>query len=105
MIEVKDNWVVLDGRKCGRINDEKYVTMRIPEKHYYVMGGGYPIANEILHWLKEHGIKFIAVAELGKRGTRTFIASIDKYLRAVIIQHPPFEQQRCLPLKEMEEVN
>jgi len=105
MIEVKDNWIILDGRRCGRIEEDKYVTKRIAEKHYYIMGSGYPIANEILHWLKEHGIKTIVVIEQGRKKTRKFTTTVVNYYGAVMIRHPPFEQQRCLPLKEMEEIN
>lgn len=103
LIEIKDNWIMFNGRKTGHIYDGTYISVRNPKKHYYVLGRGYPISEEILIWLKKHNIMDIQIIEEGKK-VRKFLARIDHYLDAPLIEHPPFEKQRSVPLTELEEI-
>jgi hypothetical protein len=104
MIIQLHNWVIQNGRKCGYLKDGYYVREVIPERHYYVLGGGYPVSNDILKWLSIRGIKKLRFIEKGRKATRTYECGVEDYLKAVMIQHPPFEQQRVIPLKLLREV-
>ena len=104
MIKITNNWILLNGRRTGYISEGVYISERNVEEHFYVMGGGYPIANEILHWLKEHDVNNVMIIEKRKSGIRKWGSTVDDYLKSVLIEHPPFEQQRCLPLQSMEEI-
>jgi len=93
-------------RLCGYYNPENkcYVSRRVSSKHYYVMGGGYPISNDILKRLKSKGCEGVVIIEVKSDNTeRSFKASLQQYEEAVLIESGGFEQQRCLPLKQMKE--
>lgn len=99
--------IVLNDKICGTIVENTYISHRIPKFHYYIKGGGYPVSNSILKLLKEEKdpiVEFIQIEEHGKT-LKKFRCSLQKYLNAVLIQEGGYELQRCVPLKEMEEVN
>lgn len=106
---VRDNWIILEleieGKKkrrtCGFLEDEFYIRKVYPHKDYYVLGGGYPIANAILKWLKEHNVEKIKIIEMGKKAINIYDTTTEKYIKSVMIQHGEFEQQRCVPLEMM----
>lgn len=92
-----------DGKLIGYISGDTYYTHRVPEKHYYVIGQGYPIGDDILQDCKNKKVKFVCIIEHRKDGTEKFYKTdIETYLNAPIIQHEPFEAQRCVSLSELE---
>jgi len=93
--------IYLGNTIVGEILDKIYMSRRIVEKHFYVKGGGYPISNSILKELKEKGVTIIRIVEVGKKFIRVYETTLEKYQKAVLIQEPNFDQQRCVPLSEM----
>jgi len=92
-----------DGKIVGNISGDSFYTHRYPELHFYVMGQGYPIGDDILQILKNRKVKIICIIEHRKDGTIKFYRTpIETYLDAPMIQHEPFEQQRCVSLTELE---
>jgi hypothetical protein len=97
--------ITLGNRVCGVICEDTYISVRQSKFHYYVKGGGYPVSNVILKMLKEERdppVQFIQIEEQGSTKKRVYRSPLQKYLNAVLIEEGGFEQQRCVPLKEME---
>lgn len=103
MKRIINNNVFLEGRMVGSIYNGTFITNRNPKKHYYILGRGYPIADEILKFLDEHDINTIIIKERG-RLLRYYRASVKQYLKGKLLQHAPFELQRVVPLNELEEI-
>jgi hypothetical protein len=99
----KDN-IYFGERMCGYVVGRTYFSERIPSKHYYVMGQGYPITNDIIKKLKDKNVFHIVIIEQTKKGIRYWASTLEKYIKAVLIQHEPFEQQKCVPLSEMKDI-
>ena len=91
-------------RLCGYVVGRTYFSERITSKHFYVMGQGYPITNEIIKRLKNKNVLYVVIIEYAKKGIRYLATTLEKYIKSVMIQHEPFEQQRCVPLSEMLDV-
>jgi len=89
------------GKKIGEVVGTTYYTHRNPSEHFYVLGGGYPISNSVLKKLREVSVDRVVIIEHAKSGERMFDTTLEKYLSAVMIQHEPYDQQRCVPLSEM----
>jgi hypothetical protein len=68
------------------------------------MGQGYPITNDIIKKLKDKNVFHIVIIEQTKKGIRYWASTLEKYIKAVLIQHEPFEQQKCVPLSEMKDI-
>ena len=95
----------INGKIVGSLNEDTYVSHRKSLVHYYVKGGGYPISNSILKDLKQNGCKHIIIIEERANGQKkVYKTDIERYQKAVLIQEPNYDQQRCLPLKEMESI-
>jgi len=91
-------------RLCGYIVGQTYFSERVPSKHFYVMGQGYPITNDIIKQLKNKRVFYVVIIEYAKKGIIYWASTLEKYTNSVMIQHEPFEQQRCVPLLEMVDV-
>ena len=96
----------LGERMIGKVVGDNLIIERWSKPHFYIKGGGYPINNGlVLRQCKEWGIKSVVLLEHRTDGTvRKYTCLLEKYLNAVLIEEPPFEQQRCVPLKEMQQV-
>lgn len=92
--------IYLGDKMVGEIIENVYISHRISKYHFYIKGRGYPISNSILHKLKDKNISTIRIVEQGLK-IRVFECPLSKYLDAVLIQEPNFDQQRCVPLSEM----
>ena len=117
MIAIKNNFIFVEGYKepKGYIQEGKYHSIRYRNKpnkkgftHYYLIGEGYPIGEEILIWLKDHDISEIVIIEKSMDG--------NKYLHSTVIQYLSkpendvkycfdwgYGKQRCIPRMEMSE--
>ena len=51
------------------------------------------------------GVQYVVVPENGKRGFNVYIAPISDYIRGVVVSEPQTEEQRVIPLKDMNVVN
>ena len=100
MIKIINNKVFLDKKVVGEIENYTYITRRKTKEHFYRLNQGYPIAVEILEFLKKHNINTIKIIEIGKQ-TKVYLASIEAYLNGDLICHEPFEMQKVIPLKDM----
>ena len=96
--------IYLNGKMCGFVLNTVYYSHRDPKKHYYVMGGGYPISNSILKKLTTMGVKNVIIIEHAKKGIQFWFAPLEKHKKTVMIEHEPYDQQRCLPLSEQENI-
>ena len=105
MIKVKDNWIILNERKCGVIQEGKYVSVRYPKKHYFIKGNSYPISTEILNWLREHGINDILIVEKCIKGDKHWNGTVAQYLDGADVKEGDFEHQKSVPLSELTQVN
>ena len=72
--------------------------IKIPDKHFYIKGQGYPINKELLLMLYKAKIDYIVIPEDGKRGFKTYIVETKKYLDGEEISEPLTERQRYIPL-------
>jgi hypothetical protein len=103
-IEVDDEgWVILNGKRCGRIEGNWYVTERNTKDHFFVKCLGYPIAHSILIELKRRFISRIKFIEKGKK-IRYYESTVDDYLGASLFRERGFEEQRCIPVKELKRI-
>ena len=72
--------------------------------HWYKNGKGYPIDNWVLKKLTEFGCEMIKIIERRADNTnKIYHGTLGQYKDAVLICHPPFTGQRCVPLKQLEE--
>jgi len=97
----------INGKIVGFMNQDKtYVSRRVAKTHFYIKGRGYPISNALLRQLDSDDCKKIRIVELRSDGSiKKYECSLDKYMAAVLIQEGGFEQQRVVPLSEMEVVD
>jgi len=87
-------------------NIKVFVThVKHPDKHFYVKGLGYPVNYALLCRLHSVGVQYVVVPENGKRGFNVYIAPISDYIRGVVVSEPQTEEQRVIPLKDMNVVN
>ena len=85
----------------GYFGDEKvFIThIKIPSRHFYIKGRGYPINEELLKVLKRAGIRYIFIPEETKReGFRVWIGKVEDYLNGERIVEPKAEPQMSIPL-------
>jgi hypothetical protein len=75
--------------------------VKVPGKHFYVKGLGYPINKELLVMLRNAKVDFILIPEEGKRGFRVFLAETEQYLSGEEISEPLTECQLVVPLAEL----
>jgi hypothetical protein len=78
--------------------------VKLPEKHFYIKKLGYPINEELLKMLKNANIDYIIIPENGKTGFRSYIAFTDDYLNGELIKEPLTEQQRVIPLRNLDTI-
>ena len=99
MIVIKRN----DGKVVGQFRDGFYETTRNQKDHYYWKGRGYPIDVAILEQLKSLSCHTIVIAEvLSTKRTRKHYFAFNDYWDAEAFHHPPYEPQKCVPLKSAE---
>lgn len=93
--------------KAIMVNDKKIFVLhfKIPEKHFYIKGLGYPINEELLKMLNNAGITHILIPEDGKTGFRVHLAEVNDYLHGDVVKEPHTETQRCIPLQSLKELN
>lgn len=103
VVVIGTDCVFLNGTKVAELGGQFYISHRDAKRHYYVMGGGYPISNEILKELnsKRPEIKMVKIIEKGAKEIAVYTCPIQEYRDAVMIEVGGFEQQRCVPLKKM----
>lgn len=95
----------INGKNIGFLENGIYTSERTAKKHFYIKGRGYPITNAILKQLLDDGCKTVQIIEICADGSRNYyIAPLQNYIDAVLIQESYFEQQRCLPLKLMTKI-
>jgi hypothetical protein len=95
------------GRKfLGKIaknnkDGEFFIThVKDPERHFYKIGGGYPINHELLTILHNRGIKKILIPEDGKTGFHIYLTTVDDYLKGEGIHHDE-DAQNYVKLNEL----
>jgi len=94
-----------DGVIVGNVLGDTFYTHRNHKDHFYIIGQGYPIGDDVLDTLKTMNVKRIYIIEHMEDGSLTFFQTeIERYLDAPIIEHPPFERQRCVSISELEMV-
>lgn len=102
VIELINGIIYLNKRNVGILVGKTFFTDRTPREHFYVLGRGYPIADETILWLKERNADKIIIKEHRKDGvTMLYVAKLEQYLKGGMIQHEPFEPQRNVPLDEL----
>ena len=101
MIILRNNWIMLNGKKVGFIENGTYNTIRNEEKHFYFLGGGYPISTEVLDWLDKHGINNIRIIVKDENLTKSFSATTEQYLKGSLVSHEGFDEQKCVPIEEL----
>ena len=93
-----------DGKLVGNLlmvgSTKTYYTVRDATKdHYYKIGQGYPISDDILQDLKKNECEIIWIRETQKDGLRRdHKIPITDYLKSEAFEHPPYDIQRCTPL-------
>jgi len=90
----------------GEANGDIYTTKRSAKEHYYRKGQGYPISVSILDKLKQIGVKYIMIKEYDRydgieKKYLTFVSSYD-YVKP--FKEGNFDEQKCIMLKNMEEL-
>lgn len=92
----------------GYLGDEKvFIThIKIPSKHFYIKGRGYPVNEELLKILKRAGIRYILIPEDAKEGFRVWMGKVEDYLYGErIAELPKAEPQRVIPLEFLTTLN
>ena len=85
---------------------DAFVThVKVPKKHFYRKGPGYPINEELLQMLKNAQIEYIIIPEDGAREKRAFLAETKDYLHGELLQEPKTERQRVIPLKNLDTID
>ena len=104
----KHEWKLLGKLMTICVPDEceAFLThFKMPEKHFYIKGLGYPINEELLQMLKNAGIEYIVIPESGKTGFSAYLAETEDYLHGDLIQEPLTEKQRSVPLKSLSKIS
>ena len=94
--------VFLAGKLVGEICGDIYITHRKTGIHYYRMGNGYPISSLLLDKLKAGGVHSIVIVEHAHDGIKSYSCNLASYLASPSIQWAGFDEQRCVPLKDMQ---
>lgn len=97
------NEVRFSSKVVGDIVDGIYITRRIPSKHFFRKGLGYPISVTILKLLAANKVNKIRIIEKGQK-VKTYETELINYINAREFNEEGFERQRCFPLKEMKEI-
>lgn len=85
---------------------DAFVThVKVPNKHFYRKGLGYPINEELLQMLKNGRIEYIIIPEDGVREKRAFLAETKDYLHGDLIQEPKTERQRVIPSGNLDTID
>ena len=88
--------------KLARTKDgEIFIThVKDPERHFYIKGQGYAINYDLLVILNNRGVKNILIPEDGKTGFRTYLTTVDDYLKGEGLYEDE-DAQRSLPLRKL----
>jgi len=87
----------------SRLKGERvFIThVKIPEKHFYIKGRGYPINEELLKVLRRARIEHILIPEDGKRGFKVWMGKVSDYLNGERIIEPMTEPQMSIPIDNL----
>lgn len=100
--------IKLNGTVIGTIINDTYVTHRRSSgigHHFNIEHQGYAITDEKLQEIKKKGAKKVCVTEhLSNGKTKIWECPIERYLQKPRFSQGGFEPQRCVPLKEMDEI-
>ena len=95
--------IFLNGNKIGEVIEETYKTYRNPKIHFYRKGLGYPISTEVLEFLKMINVRKILIIEEG-RYIKKYWCHIFDYDDENPFKEKGYDEQKCFPLKNMEEI-
>ena len=103
-LKVAGKW--LRAGKFLSLNGEKAFSthVKIPSKHFYRKGLGYPINAELLHSLKLRKCDIILIPEEGKKQNKVYLAKTKDYLNGQYL-HDDFDLQSVIPLRNLEEIH
>ena len=98
--------IKLNGKRIGETIEDVYVTPRKFTSHFFRKGQGYPISTDVLKDLKLSGIKWIVIIEERKDESKhRYYCPIEDYLWGQVLKEGEFDEQRCVPLKEMKRID
>jgi hypothetical protein len=93
------------GKVIDTVYGKAFVThTKIPDKHFFVKGLGYPVNHVLLKELRSVGVVYLIIPEDGKRGFKAYLGLINDYLNGEIVVEPLTDEQRCLPLGSLKEI-
>lgn len=79
-------FVFADGREAIHVPRDK--------TDYSALQGGYPLAEEFLHYLSEEDIDLLAIDD----GEQVYVFERSQYLRGSRVGHAPYPMKRVAPL-------